>query len=173
MLDPIPETRFTLKEILSHPWMTGSCKKVSPLLSYNESRQTVTCDSADSNCMELQIIHANDAEDMRRQSMCLESNTSISSVYGSYMESSYWENLTPINQSHLDHFDHEFSPIEGMYSSVPHKNSTDKMESKLAIVSKSNLHICSVQVKESLNKTEYCDEKENIYDEVNDDIIFV
>ena len=107
--------------------------------------------------------------------MDVKSNSSIiTSGYGSYMRSQYLENVCPINLPYLDHLDHNFLPIDKIYSFIPRKNNTGRMRSELNIVSKSSQHGCSILVQDFLNKEECSDEEENIYEANDDDsVIFV
>ena len=186
-------SRYTLKEVLSHPWMMGTCKVSSPI-PYRERKHAISHESAASFCKELQNLNkcncpchnsdcsvldkhcddcrevqANNPEVMLKRNLYLSRNSSISSGYGSDMESHLWENLTPINVSYLNQLGLESSlSFEGLCS-FPRKSSASTIGSKATIMSNTSQHRYSFPLKTCL-KLDGCGENEK---EVDEDIIFV
>ena len=190
MLEPNTTTRFTLKEVLSHPWMTGSCK-VSSLPSekkrqdvFNESVTSFgkelqnlnkcSCSCHDSNysvldkhCDDCREIQANDPEVMLRRNICLSSISSLSSGYGSEMGSDNLDNFFPLSMSNLNLAEHKIWNSEERHGSLSDKNYAGTIESNSAIGNKKIQHRWSVPVKTSMNQRE-----ENL-EEDDEDIVFV
>ena len=199
MLDPISTTRFTLNEVLSHPWMTGLCKKASPLLPNKKRRQAICYESAEyinkelqdfnkcscschlsilsKHCEDCRDIQANNPETLLGRNACLNSNSSLSSsgygseLYSSEIGSQYWDNMSPTNLSHLDLLGLELSPLEGLRASGPRprKSSAGTIGSNSTITSKTSHHRCSVPVMTPVTLSEDSEDD----NEDNDDIVFV
>lgn len=144
MLNPNPSARFTLQEVLSHPWMTNQGKSAHrPSSRYTKRRTGVSytdnscvhqallklnqCDCSchrsggDTDftfvrhCKDCEEVQSNDPEIMLRRQIRLSRNSSISSGYGSEFGNPF---------VYVPHEDMRFLgvPVHGRRSSVPRKS---------------------------------------------------
>lgn len=195
MLEPNPSARITISEILSHPWMTGLSKKVSPLTSKKQRRQAVcyenvtyihkaledlnqcncSCHRSSSpspfmsrHCEDCEEVTANNPEIMQRRAYRLSRNSSISSGYGSEMGSQYLQTPSPRgSQANIVGL-HLLSPVDARRHSMPRKSSAGTIGSNSTITCKISHQRCSVPAKSPVVLSE-----DSASEEEDDDVVFV
>ena len=193
MLNPNATTRFTLGEVLSHPWMTDVCK-ASPIL--HKRRKSVCYKSAEfiskelqdfnkcscschhsilsKHCEDCRDIQANNPETLLRKNIypsnSLSSSGYGSEIFGSDVGSLFWENISPPNLSHLDLFGLELSSFDEQYTDVPcrRKSSTGTIIANSTTSRKRSHRKCSFSV---LTPVILSDASED--ENEDDDVIFV
>ena len=173
MLNPNPNTRYTLKEILAHPWMAdlhksvltqksrrryGVCYKSSEnirsaLLAMNEC--DCSCHRVDlmkhgrdsvitKHCMDCDEFQANDPEIMMRRQVRMSRNSSMSSGYGSEFGSQmHLPTAHSPDESPVNLLGSELSPILRNKISTPRKSSAGTV-SPPTMMSKMCHQRCSV-----------------------------
>ena len=194
MLNPNPTTRFTIREILLHPWMIGGCK-ASPILlkrrkfvcyksagfiskelqDFNKCSCSCHHSMLSKHCEDCRDIQANNPETVLRKNIYT-SNSSISSsaygseIYGSDVESLLWENISSPDLSQPDILGLEITSFEGQYANVPHhqKSSAETIRANSTITSKTRHHGCSFPVQTPVVLSDASEDENE-----DDDVIFV
>lgn len=176
MLDPDVDTRYTIDQVLSHPWLAtrsrgcikrrhGVCYKSGDAVLVSLNQCDCSCHKTDSNqassrdsvisrhCADCDDVLANDPEVMMQRQILLSRNSSnVSSGYGSELGGSQYL-PSPSPEENLLGYDR--CPILGRRSSVPRKSSAS---SASTVKAKPRQKRCSVPAK----PREYASEEDEI-----------